>query len=72
MTDKLRDDLAIHDVDGFYQALVAAYDGLDDEQTRLMNARLILLLANQIGARDVLDEALRVARQAVDRPPDKR
>lgn len=50
------------DPDGFYEALIDAQRDLDDEQCALMNARLVLVLANHIGERSVLDEALRVAR----------
>jgi hypothetical protein len=50
------------DPDGFYEALIGAQRDLDEEQCALMNARLVLVLANHIGDRDVLDEALRVAR----------
>ncbi|NWG73975.1 MAG: DUF2783 domain-containing protein [Rubrivivax sp.] len=50
------------DPDGFYEALIDAQRDLDDEQCALMNARLVLVLANHVGERAVLDEALRVAR----------
>jgi hypothetical protein len=50
------------DPDGFYEALIDSQRDLDDEQCALMNARLVLVLANHIGDRAVLDEALRVAR----------
>lgn len=52
----------IDDTDGFYAALLAAHEGLTLEQTHAMNARLVLLLANHIGDRAVLDEALEAAR----------
>ena len=48
--------------DDFYEALIAAHDGLDAEQSQALNARLVLLLANHIGALDVLREALAAAR----------
>ena len=35
----------LKDPDRFYQALVDAHEGLSPEQSRLLNARLILLLA---------------------------
>ena len=50
------------DPDGFYERLIASQRGLDDEQCALMNAKLILLLANHIGDAEVIDEALRIAR----------
>ena len=48
--------------DDFYEALIAAHDGLDDAQSHALNARLVLLLANHVGAQDVLREALAAAR----------
>ena len=35
----------LEDPDRFYQALVDAHEGLSPEQSQLLNARLILLLA---------------------------
>jgi hypothetical protein len=51
--------------DAFYAALVAAHNGLTDAQSEQLHARLVLLLANHIGDRDVLDEAIKVARGSV-------
>ena len=48
--------------DDFYEALIAMHDGLDDEQSNQLNARLILLLANHIGDLAVLKEAMRAAK----------
>ena len=48
--------------DDFYEALIAAHDGLDDVQSHALDARLVLLLANHVGALDVLREALAAAR----------
>ncbi len=48
--------------DDFYEALIAAHDGLDEAQSHALNARLVLLLANHVGALDVLREALAAAR----------
>lgn len=62
---QLRTDPAIADPDGFYNALVDCYRELDAQRTGLFNARLILLLANQIGDRAVLEEALQAARNGV-------
>ena len=52
--------------DDFYEALIDTHRGLSDEQSRLVNARLILLLANHIGDLDVLRQALDAARQLPD------
>jgi Protein of unknown function (DUF2783) len=49
--------------DDFYQALIDAHRGLTEEQSAQLNARLILLLANQIGDLEVLKAALAKARK---------
>lgn len=49
--------------DDFYEALIDAHKDLPIEESHALNARLILLLANHIGAADVLREALEAARQ---------
>lgn len=51
--------------DSFYQSLIDAHQDLSDEQSREMNAALILVLANHIGDLSVLQEALAVARNSV-------
>ena len=51
--------------DDFFEALLSMHVGLTDEQSELLNAKLILLLANHIGDREVLAEALAMARQSV-------
>jgi predicted LPLAT superfamily acyltransferase len=48
--------------DDFYEALIAMHDGLTEAQSHLVNARLILLLANHIGDLDVLRAAMAMAR----------
>lgn len=48
--------------DAFYDALIAAHQGLTDSQSELLNARLILLLANHVGDLSVLREAIALAR----------
>ena len=48
--------------DEFYEHLIDAHNGLSDEQSEALNARLILLLANHIGDLKVLREALEKAR----------
>jgi hypothetical protein len=54
-------DPNIPDQDGFYDELLQAHEGLSKEQSDALNARLILTLANHIGDRDVLRQALKVA-----------
>ncbi len=48
--------------DDFYEKLIAMQRDLSDEEVQLVNAKLILVLANHIGDRDVLEEAMAVAR----------
>jgi hypothetical protein len=54
--------LNLQDADGFYELLLDAHEGLSPEQSQLLNARLILLLANQIGDAKVLMECIEAAR----------
>ena len=51
----------IPDPDGFYAAWIAAHEGLSDAQSGELNARLVLLLANQCGDQAVLLDCLRAA-----------
>ena len=51
--------------DAFYEALMQAHQGLSDSQSQLLNARLILILANHIGHLEVLNQAIEVARKDV-------
>lgn len=55
--------------DDFYEALIEAHRGLSDAQSELLNARLVLLLANHIGDRGALSEALRTARDGIEDAP---
>lgn len=49
--------------DQFYEALIDAHRDLTLEQSHLMNAKLVLLLANHIGDLDVLKDAMKRAKQ---------
>ncbi len=51
----------IPDGDGFYDELLQAHQGLSKEQSEAFNARLILILCNHIGDREVIRQALRAA-----------
>ena len=51
--------------DDFYEALIDTHRELSDEQSQLVNARLVLLLANHVGDLRVLREALAAARAGV-------
>ena len=58
----MKTTLHLQDADTFYEHLLDSHAGLDREQSELLNARLILLLANQIGDARVLQECLLAAR----------
>ena len=48
--------------DDFYNALMDAHEGLTEADSHALNARLILLMANQIGDLGVLRDLLITAR----------
>lgn len=48
----------ITDRDGFYQELIDSQRDMSDEEASLMNCKLVILLANHIGDRTVLSEAI--------------
>jgi hypothetical protein len=52
----------IPDPDGFYEELIASQRELSDEQADMVLAKLVLILANHVGERAVLSEALALAR----------
>lgn len=52
----------IPDPDGFYAAWVAAHEGLTPQQSADLNARLVLLLANQCGDQTTLLACIAAAR----------
>ncbi len=58
----------IRDPDDFYAELIAVHERYDKAQSDKINAKLILLLANHIGDREVLREAFSLA---VAKPPDE-
>ena len=62
LTEIGRDRLGA-DGDDFYAALMAAHDGLSFEESARLNARLVLLLANQVGDLETLKAAIEAARQ---------
>ena len=55
--------LHLQDADAFYEQLLDAHQGLSREASELLNARLILLFANQVGDAKVLKECVEAARQ---------
>ena len=62
----LNTDPNIDRPDDFYQALIDAHVGLTEAQSAALNARLILLLANQVGDYETLRTAIAAARAALD------
>jgi predicted DsbA family dithiol-disulfide isomerase len=60
-------NLQIKRPDEFFEALMTAHRELDDDQSRLLNAKLILLLANHIGDEAVLMEAIKAAGMDIER-----
>ena len=58
---RLRTNPNIPDPDGFYEELMDSQRNMTDAETQAMNARLILVLANHIGDREALSEAIRLA-----------
>ena len=58
----MRSNFHFQDGDGFYEQLLDAHEGLTREQSDLLNARLIVLLANQVGDAKVLKECIEAAR----------
>jgi hypothetical protein len=52
------------DGDAFYEQLLDAHAALNRDQAELFNARLILLLANQVGDARILRECIEAAKLA--------
>jgi hypothetical protein len=51
----------IDGADDFYAELLATHDGLLGAASEALNARLVLVLANHIGDRAILSDALKAA-----------
>jgi len=51
------------DPDGSYAALIAAHEGLSESESHALNARLVLILMNQIGDAATIAQALQLARE---------
>jgi hypothetical protein len=65
MSAQLNVEPNVADPDAFYEMLVDTHQDLTDEQSRMLNAQLVLLLSNHIGDLDVLREACAIARANV-------
>ena len=62
MSEKLNLKPNIANADDFYADLLAAHEGLSSEETIAYIARLLLILSNHIGDRELLTEALNAAK----------
>lgn len=51
----------IPDPDGFYQELIDSQREMEDGEAERMNCKLVLILANHIGDREIIREAIRLA-----------
>ena len=51
------------DGDHFYEMLMQTHEGLNETQSHALNARLVLLMANQIGDLESLKVLLQEARR---------
>ena len=63
--DKLNIEPNLGAPDDFYEALIDMHRDLTTQQSQLVNAKLILLLANHVGDLAVLREAMAHARDGV-------
>lgn len=54
------------DADAAYRLLIEAHRGLSDDDSAALNARLVLILANQVGDLEVLREAVALAASKQD------
>ena len=59
----MKTTLNFSDHDAFYERLIAAHHGLTEEQSAQLNARLVLLLANQLGEEGLLEQCIDAARK---------
>jgi hypothetical protein len=70
MAKDVLDTAPVADPDGLYQLLVEAHQDLTDQQSRLLDAKLVLLLANHIGDPAVIAAAVAAARAGASDPDD--
>ncbi|WP_208349129.1 DUF2783 domain-containing protein [Pseudaestuariivita rosea] len=57
------------DGDAVYAALMATHEGLNEAESHALNARLVLMMANQIGDADVLEKLFLAARSYRESTP---
>jgi hypothetical protein len=59
----IRTEPRLTDPDGLFEALIAAHRDLSPDASRRLDARIILLLANQVGDVSVVREVVAAATQ---------
>ena len=57
----MKTELNFDDADLFYERLMDAHQGLSREQSEALNARLVLILANELGGHERLVACLAAA-----------
>ena len=60
----MKTELNFEDADLFYERLLDAHQGLSREQSESLNARLVLVLANQVGSTQVLLDCLQAVKDS--------
>ena len=58
----MKTSLNFQDADAFYEQLINAHLGLSREESELLNARLILVMANQLGNTALLIDCIEAAK----------
>jgi len=61
----LNTEALLENPDAFYEALIEMHRDLTPDESQMVNAKLILLLSNQIGDLTLLREAMALARKGV-------
>lgn len=56
------------EADEVYEALLNAHHGLSEQQSQLLNARLILLLAQHVGEAKAVQDLIAAARESPELP----
>ena len=58
----MKTSLNFQDADAFYEQLLNAHLGLNREESELLNARLVLVMANQLGDTALLLDCIEAAK----------
>lgn len=65
MTMSNSEDKIGTNADALFGLLLAAHEGLDDAQSAALDARLILLLFNELGDKERIEDLIDLARSAM-------